>query len=66
MVENPEYLKLMFLSDNTYLIRIEDDKFYGTKDSAERYFREINLNENLYMQKTLTMWSMIHVIAILV
>ncbi|MBS4535674.1 TetR/AcrR family transcriptional regulator, partial [Clostridium sp. D2Q-14] len=61
MVENPDYLKFMFLSDSTYPIRIEDGKFYGDKDSAfgvfknssERYFKEINLNEKLYMQKTL-------------
>lgn len=74
MVENPEYLKLMFLSDNSYPIKIKDDKFYGNKDSAfgvfkdssERYFKEINLNKNLYMEKTLTMWSMVHGIAILI
>ncbi|MGF7056902.1 TetR/AcrR family transcriptional regulator [Brassicibacter mesophilus] len=74
MMENPEYLKLMFLSDNTYPIRIDDDKFYSDKDSAfgvfkdssERYFKEIDLNKNLYMQKTLTMWSMVHGIAILI
>ncbi len=74
MVENPEHFKLMFLSDNVYSIRIEDDKFYSDKDSAfgvfkdssERYFKEINLNKNLYMQKTLTMWSLVHGIAILI
>lgn len=74
MVENPEYFKFMFLSDNPYPIKIEDDKFLNAKagafgvfkDSSERYFMEINLNKDLYMQKTLTMWSMIHGIAILI
>ena len=74
MVENPEYLKLMFLSDNSYPIRIKDNQLYGNKnssfgvfkDSSERYFKEINLNKNLYMEKTLTMWSMVHGIAILI
>ena len=74
MVENPEFLKLMFLSDNSYPIRIKDNQLYGNKnssfgvfkDSSERYFKEINLNKDLYMNKTLTMWSMIHGIAILI
>ncbi|SKC89253.1 TetR/AcrR family transcriptional regulator [Maledivibacter halophilus] len=74
MVENPEYFKFMFLSDNPYPIKIEDDKFLNAKagafgvfkDSSERYFMGINLNKDLYMQKTLTMWSMIHGIAILI
>ncbi len=74
MMENPEYFKLIFLSDIIYPIRIEDDKFYCDKDSgfrvfkdsSERYFEEINLNKDLYMNKTLTMWSMIHGIAILI
>lgn len=73
MVENPEYLKFMFLSNNSYPIKIENDKFccdkdsaFGIfKDSAERFFKEINLNPNLYMQKTLTLWSLVHGITIL-
>lgn len=74
MVENPEYLKFMFLSDSAHPIRIEDNRFYGGKDSAfevfkdsvERYFKEINLNKDLYIQKTLMLWSMVHGIAILI
>lgn len=74
MVENPEYLKFMFLSDNAYPVKIVDNKFsddkasaFGVfKDSAERFFKEIKLDENLYMQKTLTLWSMVHGIAILI
>ncbi|WP_346889244.1 TetR/AcrR family transcriptional regulator [Clostridium sp. UBA1056] len=74
MVENPEYLKFMFLSDNAYPVKIVDNKLsddkvsaFGVfKDSAERFFKEIELDENLYMQKTLTLWSMVHGIAILI
>lgn len=74
MVENPEYLKFMFLSDNPYPVKIEDNKFLNNKvsafgvfkDSSERYFKEIKLDEKLYMNKTLTLWSMVHGIAILI
>ncbi|WDV45799.1 TetR/AcrR family transcriptional regulator [Clostridiaceae bacterium M8S5] len=74
MVENPEYFKLMFLSNDVYTIRIKDDKFIYSEDSAfrvfkessQKYFQKINLSKKLYMQKTLTMWSMIHGIAILI
>lgn len=74
MVENPEYLKFLFLLENTSPIKIEDNKFPDVKEgafgvfkcSAERYFKEIKLDENLYMQKTLTLWSMVHGIAIFI
>ncbi len=75
MVENPEYLKLLFLSDSTsYLVRIEEDRlnayknsaFKVFKDTVENYFKEIKLSKELYMQKTLTMWSMVHGFALLI
>lgn len=74
MVENPEYLKFMFLTDDASPIKIEDNKFHKArfdafqafKGSAERYFKTIRLNENLYVQKTLALWSMVHGIAILI
>lgn len=74
MVENPEYLKFMFLSDNVDPIKIEDDKFcrdkdsaFGIfKDSAEVFFKEINLSPNLYIPKTLTLWSLVHGAAVLI
>lgn len=73
-VDNPEYLNFMFLSDNAYPVKIEDNKFvddkvsaFGVfKGSAERFFQEIKLDEDSYMQKTLTLWSMVHGIAILI
>lgn len=74
MVENPEYLKFMFLSDNLVDIKIRENKFCGFegsafeifKISAERYFKAINLDKNLYLEKTLSMWSMVHGTAILI
>lgn len=74
MVENPEYLKFMFLSDNSHAIEIKSNKFYGYensafevfKNSAEEFFKVINLDKSLYMEKTLSMWSMVHGIALLI
>lgn len=74
MVENPEYLKCMFLSENPHPVIIESNKFsdceYSSfsvfKNSAEELLKTINVNENLYMEKTLTMWSIVHGIAILI
>lgn len=74
MIDNPEYLKFMFLSDNSSSIKIEDDKFYGMKDNAfkvfkdcaENYLKTLNLDENQYMEKTLAMWSLVHGSALLI
>ena len=74
MVENPEYLKILFLSDNGHPVIIEDNKFYDYKDSAfdvfkesaERFLEVTNTDKNLYMEKTLTMWSMVHGLSILI
>lgn len=73
MVENPEYFKFMFLSDNSCSITIEKDKFSieGSsfemfKNSSENYFKEIKLDKELYMEKTLAMWSLIHGLTILI
>lgn len=73
MVENPEYFKFMFLSDNSCSITIKKDKFSieGSsfemfKNSSENYFKEIKLDKKLYMEKTLAMWSLIHGLTILI
>ncbi len=74
MVENPEYLKLTFLSDYSSSILIEngtfskceDNTFSIFKDCAQRYLESIDLNPELYMVKTIAMWSMVHGIAILI
>lgn len=74
MVENPEYLKLTFLSDYASSVLIENGDFCKCEDStfsifkecAERYFKSINLEPDLYMIRTMAMWSMVHGIAILI
>lgn len=74
MVENPEYLKFMFLADNLSPIKIENNKFYEREDgafsvfknSAEKFFQSINLDKSLYMEKTLSMWSLVHGMALLI
>lgn len=74
MVENPEYLKFMFLSNKVSPIKIEKDRFYGCEDnafgvfknSAENYLKAMNFDEAVYMEKTLTMWSLVHGIALLI
>lgn len=73
MVENPEYFKFMFLSDNSCSITIEKDKlsiegssFEMFKNSSENYFKEIKLDKKLYIEKTLAMWSLIHGLTILI
>jgi len=73
MVQHPDYLKLMFLSDSVYSIKIKDNKCYGEggsafeifKSNAESFFKEINLDESLYIEKVLAMWSLVHGISIL-
>jgi AcrR family transcriptional regulator len=74
MVENPEYLKLTFLSDYTHSIMLEDGSFGKCEDGsfsvfmdcAGRYFKSINLEQELYMPKTMAMWSLVQGIAILI
>lgn len=73
MIENPEYLKFMFLSDGKFSVNIGDGKFDVEdaafelfKDSSEKYLKEINLDEKLHQQKILAMWSLIHGLTILI
>lgn len=73
MVENPDYLKFMFLSENVFSINIKEKEFYVDdnafdifKSSAENYFKSINLDKEQYLEKTLAMWSLVHGITILI
>lgn len=74
MVENPEYLKLTFLSDYTSSIVIENGSFSKCgegsfsvfRDCAQKYLKSINIPQELYMVKTMAMWSMVHGIAVLI
>lgn len=73
MVDNPEYLKFMFLSQNNCSVKVknnsfvvEDMAFKVFKESSEKYYEEINLDKELYMSKTLAMWSLVHGLTILI
>ena len=73
MVENPQYLKFMFLSDNNCSVDIkngqffvEDDAFQVLRNSSESFFKETKLDKGLYMKKILGMWSLVHGLTILI
>lgn len=72
MVENPDYLKFLFLNNFIKPIVIDKSEISCTsgsafevfKNSALRYLNYINKNENLSLD-ILTMWSIVHGIAML-
>lgn len=73
MVENPQYLKFMFLSDNNFSVHIKNGEFFVEdaafeilKNTSERFFRETKLDKKLYMQKILGMWSLVQGLTILI
>lgn len=73
MVENPDYLKFMFLSENNCSVIVQSGKFFVEdnafdvfKNSAENYFKEIKLDKKLYTEKVLAMWSLVHGLMILI
>lgn len=73
MVENPEYLKFMFLSDNQHPIIIDENGIHGHdpsfqvfKDSAESYFKDVGLPSKQYTAKMLCVWSNVHGFSLLI
>lgn len=73
MVQNPQYLKFMFLSDNNCSVDIkngqffvEEDAFEVLRNSSESFFKENKLDKELYMKKILGMWSLVHGLTILI
>jgi AcrR family transcriptional regulator len=73
MVENPEYLKFLFLTehkDQTILKKDEighEEKtsFDVFKESAKFYLTSINIDEELHNLRTIAMWSIVHGISLL-
>ncbi|GFZ32242.1 TetR family transcriptional regulator [Clostridium zeae] len=74
MVENPEYLKFMFLSNNDKGIIIENNEFIGHEETsfevfknvAQKYLAENGFDKEQQIGAILAMWSMVHGIALLI
>ncbi len=74
MVENPEYLKFLFLSDNDCPIIIENNEFHFegnvnfeiVKKSVENYLKAIDYRSGDAIISTLSMWSLVHGITVLI
>lgn len=74
MVENPEYLKFLFLSNHHCPIIMEDQKFFYEdkipfgifKESAASYLDSLNLDKDIYPLEILAMWSLVHGLATLI
>ncbi|BDB02037.1 TetR/AcrR family transcriptional regulator [Clostridium botulinum] len=73
MVENPDYLKFLFLNNHKYEIIVEENKLetkvsgaFGLfKNSAIEYLKSINVKKEEYSQDVIAMWSMVHGIAVM-
>ncbi|MBD5638595.1 TetR/AcrR family transcriptional regulator [Clostridium botulinum] len=73
MVENPDYLKFLFLNNYKYEIIVDENKLetkisgaFGLfKNSAIEYLKSINVKKEEYAQDVIAMWSMVHGIAVM-
>lgn len=74
MVENPEYMKSLFLTPSKYSVKITDNQFIYNENSAFAVFRDvasayldsIGADPAAYVTDILTMWSIVHGISILI
>ncbi|MGL4820186.1 MAG: TetR/AcrR family transcriptional regulator [Bacilli bacterium] len=74
MVENPDYMKFLFLNSSIETICYADGQFLKSeemafeifKNCAEAMFREAGLPPAVYGMNVLTMWSVVHGYALLV
>ncbi|WP_251861685.1 TetR/AcrR family transcriptional regulator [Clostridium sp. Marseille-Q2269] len=73
MVENPDYLKFLFLNNYKYGIVADESKFEAKvsgsfeifKNSAIEYLKSINIKKEEYTRDVIAMWSMVHGIAVM-
>ncbi|GAA0063722.1 TetR/AcrR family transcriptional regulator [Clostridium sp. CTA-1] len=73
MVENPDYLRFLFLNNYKYEIIVDENKLetkisgaFGLfKNSAIEYLKSINVKREEYAQDVIAMWSMVHGIAVM-
>lgn len=74
MVENPDYLKFLFFSNNDCQVFVKNSSFSYESNScfdilkkcAEEYFSSINFTNNNITSDTLSMWSLVHGITVLI
>lgn len=73
MVANPDYLKILFLSDFETKIKIsngdinsEYEAFNILRNSAIREFKMYGIKEEDYARNIVAMWSMVHGLAIMI
>jgi AcrR family transcriptional regulator len=74
MVENPEYLKFLFLGPREQNIKLAEGQliynkssaFSVFKDTASNYLHSVGKDPTTCAADILTMWSMVHGIAILI
>ena len=73
MVDNPDYLKILFLSDFETKIIIDNgninseyEAFNILKNNAIKAFKLQGIEEKYYARNIVAMWSMVHGIAIMI
>lgn len=74
MVENPDYLKFIFLSGNDWPIKIINDTFCYIENSpflvfkkcSENYLNHVNAPTESRVVDILAMWSLVHGLAVLI
>lgn len=73
MVSNPDYLKILFLSDFETKINIskgnihsEYNAFNILRDGAVREFKTVGIKEEDYSRNIVAMWAIVHGLAIMI
>lgn len=73
MVNNPDYLKILFLSDFATKIVVKDENiesefkaFNILKENAVRAFKMCGIKEDDYARNIVAMWAMVHGISIMI
>ena len=74
MVENPEYLKFLFLTPRKDSIKLKDNQFIYKgnnsfsvfKNTASAYLTSVGRSPDTYITDILTIWSLVHGISLLI
>lgn len=73
MVDNPDYLRFLFLGKNQHSIKIKSDKFEDCnaasfeifKNSAVNFLKDTGIDEKECTKNITAMWAMVHGISVL-